>query len=243
VDLSPYDQSDLSQGFILIGNGSDKASEVEVFGDLILDDTGETKVSAIMGTDVSAVPPTDGQVLVYNAAESEWQPQSSPSVTPSATTSFYSIDPFDFVEIADASDDLGEHNALKFHGEDGPFAMLRDNVIISIAAPIHLPHNATITNLKVYFHDSGPGNMRFSLLRKNMTDYSLTDQPLSTTVAGGLPGDRILNINITNLNVIDNSTYSYRLLVRFSTLEGDDNVAAADVEQRVYGAVIEYTTN
>ncbi|MCZ4410413.1 hypothetical protein O3Q51_16475 [Cryomorphaceae bacterium 1068] len=245
VDLSPYDQSDLSQGFIFIGNGSDKASQVEVFGDLILDDTGETKVSAIMGTDVSAVPPTDGQVLVYNATDSEWQPQSSPSVTPSATTSFYSIDPLDFRELTDneIGVDLEEHNALKFFDDDAPFAMLRNTGIIEIMAPIHLPHGATINNLKVYYRDFGPGNMRFSLYRKNMTNFSVGNEVLTAVLANGPSGDRELDIDITNLNEIDNSIYSYRLYVRFSALEGDDAVDVDSVEQGVYGAVIEYATN
>ncbi len=245
VDLSPFDQSDLSQGYIFIGNGSDKASEVEVFGDLILDDTGETKVSAIMGTDVSGVPPTDGQILVYNATDSEWQPQSPASVTPSATTSFYSIDPLDFRELTDnlIGVDLDVSNALKFFDDDAPFAMLRDEGIIEIMAPIHLPHGSTINNLKVYFRDSGPGNMRFSLYRKDMTNYSVGNEILTAVLAAGPSGDRELDIDITNLNEVDNSTYSYRLYVRFSAFEGDDAVAIDDVDQRIYGAVIEYTTN
>ncbi|MGB6036608.1 MAG: hypothetical protein WBG42_10105, partial [Cryomorphaceae bacterium] len=145
VDLSPFDQSDLSQGHIFIGNASGEANEFEISGDLILDETGESQVAAIRGTDVSAVPPTDGQVLVYDAAESEWQPRSPSGVIDANSTSYYSIDPLDFRELTDnmIGVDLDVNNALKFFDDDAPFAMLRNEGIIEIMAPIHLPHGST----------------------------------------------------------------------------------------------------
>jgi hypothetical protein len=245
VDLSPFDQSDLSQGYIFVGNGSDEASEVEVFGDIELDSSGESKVRGIQGTDVSGVDPTDGQVLVYNGSVSEWQPATPSSVTPSSTTEYYSLDPLDFRELTDNVIGVGleVNNALKFFDDDAPFAMLRNTGIIEIMAPIHLPHGSTIDNLKVYFRDSALGDMLFTLYRKNMTNFSVGNEVLTAGLSTGLPGDGELDINIFNQNIVDNATYSYRLYVRFTSTEGDDEVTINNVDQRVYGAVIEYTTN
>jgi len=139
--------------------------------------------------------------------------------------------------------ELDVNNALKFFDDDAPFAMLRDVGIIEIMAPIHLPHGSTINNLKVYFRDSGTEDIRFSLYRKDMTNYSVGNEILTTVLAEGPPGDKELDIDITNTNQVDNSIYSYRLYVRFTSLEGDDEADIDDVDQRVYGAVIEYATN
>ncbi|MFT4770327.1 MAG: hypothetical protein ACI9D1_000342 [Cryomorphaceae bacterium] len=246
VDLDRFDQSDLSEGLIFIGDGSDEATEVEIYGDINLDAIGEATVKGIQGIDVSDVNPTNDQVLVYNASESEWQPATPSSISPVSTTEYYSIDPLDFRELADPilfGADLSSNNGLKFFDDDAPFAMLRNEGIIEIMAPLHLPHGSTINKLKVYYRNSAFLGMQFSLYRKDMTNFSVGNEVLITVLAGGLLGDVELDLNITNQNVVDNAAYSYRLYVRFTTLEGDDNVALEDVDQRVYGAVIEYTTN
>ena len=246
VDLDRFDQSDLSEGLIFIGDGSDEATEVEIYGDINLDAIGEATVKGIQGIDVSDVTPTNDQVLVYSASESEWQPATPSSISPVSTTEYYSIDPLDFRELADPilfGADLSSNNGLKFFDDDAPFAMLRNEGIIEIMAPLHLPHGSTINKLKVYYRNSAFLGMRFSLYRKDMTNFSVGNEVLITVLAGGLLGDVELDLNITNQNVVDNAAYSYRLYVRFTTLEGDDNVALEDVDQRVYGAVIEYTTN
>jgi post-segregation antitoxin (ccd killing protein) len=246
VDLDRFDQSDLSEGLIFIGDGSDEATEVEIYGDINLDAIGEATVKGIQGIDVSDVNPTNDQVLVYNASESEWQPATPSSISPVSTTEYYSIDPLDFRELADPilfGADLSSNNGLKFFDDDAPFAMLRNEGIIEIMAPLHLPHGSTINKLKVYYRNSAFLGMQFSLYRKDMTNFSVGNEVLITVFAGGLLGDAELDLNITNQNVVDNAAYSYRLYVRFTTLEGDDNVALEDVDQRVYGAVIEYTTN
>lgn len=243
VDLSPYDQSNLTDGHIFVGNGSDEASEIPVFGDLSLAGTGEITVEGLRGRSISSNPPSDGQILIYSAANSEWQPRTSAAVTSAGSTAYYSIDPLDFVEIADEDEDLGDHNALKFYNSDAPFAMVLDKDITHIGAPIHLPHNAVITRFKVSFRNSASGTFRFTLFRKDMTNFSLTNEVLESSVANGGLGNHELGTEVSNNNVVDNSRYSYRLLVRFSSLEPDDSPDIDDIEQVLYGAVIEYTTN
>ena len=248
VDMRQFDQSDLSQGHIFIGDGSDEASEVQVFGDIELDSTGDSKVRGIQGVDVSGTAPDNGDVLVYSSTTSEWRPRSPSSVVNPSVTSYYSIDPLDFRELVDPliGVDLDEGGSLKFYDDDAPFAMLiNDAGIIEIMAPLHLPHGAEITNLKMYLRDNIGAGMRVSLYRKRMTDYSVGNDVLSAVLIGGPAGDKELNVNITNLNTVDNINYSYRIYVRFDTngLENDNDASIDDIEQAVYGGVIEYTTN
>ncbi|MFT5596311.1 MAG: post-segregation antitoxin (ccd killing protein), partial [Flammeovirgaceae bacterium] len=179
VDLDRFDQSDLSEGLIFIGDGSDEATEVEIYGDINLDAIGEATVKGIQGIDVSDVNPTNDQVLVYNASESEWQPATPSSISPVSTTEYYSIDPLDFRELADPilfGADLSSNNGLKFFDDDAPFAMLRNEGIIEIMAPLHLPHGSTINKLKVYYRNSAFLGMQFSLYRKDMTNFSVGNE-------------------------------------------------------------------
>ena len=244
VDLSAFDQSELQENHIFLGNSSDEAEQVAVTGDLTLSNAGAT-VTGIQGSDVSATAPTNGQVLVYNAAQSEYQPRSPASITSTPATSYYSVDPLDFRELTDnmIGTDLEVQNGIKFFDDDAPFAMLRTTGIIEIMAPLHLPQGAVITNVKIYFRDLDSSTMRFTIYRKDMTDFNLSNEVISAGVVTGLGGDRLFDMNITNQNTVDNSTYSYRLYARFSDTESDDEVDIDDVKQVVYGAVIEYTTN
>jgi hypothetical protein len=245
IDLSPYDNSDLPEGHIFIGNASDQAEAMEVTGDLELDVNGEVRVTGLQSVNVSNEAPEDGEVLVYDDLSNEWVPQSIvPSV--SATTKYYSVDPMDFVELVDVSsgNDLDEGNALKFYDARAPFAMIfNSGSVRTIGAPLHLPHGAEIQNIRIFYKDDGGGVMQFRLARKNVTDYSSGNEALLLAVSALAFGNSFVDIPVNNSNIIDNSQYIYRLLVRFTDPEDDEQPDIDDIEQLVYGAVIQYTMN
>jgi hypothetical protein len=245
IDMSQYDQSDLSQGRIFVGNAANEASEVEISGDVVLADNGETTVTAIQGTEVSATPPNAGQVLWYNGSEGEWQPRSPGAIINEISTSYYSVDPLDFRELADPNIgvDLDNHNAIKFFDDEAPFVMLRNANIREVMAPIHLPHGATINNVKVYFRNSSSTFMSFILSRKELSSFSSSNEVMANIFHNTPSGDLEQTSTSIFFPEIDNQNYSYRLFVRFDDLTTQDAPSLDQVEQRVYGAVIEYTTN
>jgi len=245
IDMSAYDQSDLTQGRIFVGDASNEASEVEVSGDLVLANNGQVTVTAIQGTDISATAPNAGQVLWYNDAEGEWQPRSPGAIIGEATTSYYSIDPLDFRELPDPilGANLDEHNAIKFFDDEAPFVMLRNSNIVEVMAPIHLPHGATVTKANIYFHNSAPSLMRFILSRKELSNFSTSNEEMANVIRLGLIGDEDQEITSIDFGEIDNQNYSYRLFVRFTDAPSDDAPELDEVDQRIYGAVIEYTTD
>ena len=125
--------------------------------------------------------------------------------------------------------------------------MLRTTGIIEIMAPVHLPHGATVTEMRIHYRNSANvfDGMRFTLVRKNLENYSVVNELLDFSNAPGLVGDATDVVTITNNNVVNNARYSYRLYARFdpSSTEDGDTPSISDIEQRVYGIVIEYTIN
>jgi len=243
VDLSPYDNSELPEGSFFIGNGSDVAEAREISGDLSIDTDGEATVSGLQSVPLSTEDPEDGEVLIYDEVSGEWIPE-LPEAVPTTRTLYYSVDPLDFREIASVShgDDLDQHNVMKFYDAVAPFVMMRNvGTIRTVGAPIHLPHGAIIQNMKVYFTDNGFGSIQFRLARKDVTDYSDDNQAVLFNFSLPLSGDGIIDFPVPSNNVVDNSRFVYRLLIEFSDRVDTDTPTINQVEQRIYGAVIEYT--
>ncbi|NEN25129.1 hypothetical protein G3O08_16635 [Cryomorpha ignava] len=242
IDLSPYQNQPLPQGQIFVGNTSNVATPRSVTGDLSLSDAGVVTVSGLRGIPISTTAPTDGQKLAYDSGTNTWVPVSDASV--SASTKYYSVDPMDFVELNDPDGyaNLNKHNGLKFFNESAPFAMLRNESIRKIGAPVHLPHGAEITEIKFYIKDSGPGIMRYSIERKQLTNYSTGNTILASGLSSAVSGNSTQTFNVNSNNVVNNQLYSYRVFVSFSVnFDEDDEDDPDDVEQVVYGIVISYT--
>jgi len=247
VDLSQYDNSELQQNHIFIGNGSNEAEEVAVTGDLNLAGNGEITVTGLQSVDISNTAPTDGQVLIYDAIAGEWQPEDPTTVVPGSTVGFYNIDPLDFRELTDpgAGADLNDNNAIKFYNEEAPFAFIRNSSTFdALGAPVHLPHGATVTRVRVYFRDVAPGFMQFRLVRKNITTVSIFNQVMAELSGFGAMGNVAVTDNSIVNEVIDNSLYNYRFIAEFTYQENNNTPDITfDMEQRIYGVVISYTIN
>jgi len=251
IDMRPYDQSDLTNGHVFIGDASDEAQEVKISGDAELNPNGALTVLGIKGRPITAAAPSGGQVLAYNATANEWQLRSPSAEALSGNVGYYSVDPLDFREIADPviGVNLNVNNSLKFFDDHAPFAMMRDNDIIEMMAPLHLPHGSIINSITLHVRNNSTlatNRMTFAVYRKQMTNYSLTNQLVGNFIyTAGNQGDMSGTVNITTNNVVDNAMYTYRLFVRFDpgNLETSDSPSATDVAQRVYGISIAYTVN
>jgi len=79
ADWEAYDANDDAQ--ILVGDGTD-INSVPVTGDLTLDNAGATVVTALQGNDVQDHAPLDGEVLVWSAGNSRWEPGHAPPIEP-----------------------------------------------------------------------------------------------------------------------------------------------------------------
>ncbi len=237
VDLSPYDNSALSNGRIFVGNASNEAQEVDVTGDVSLNSSGEATVTGLQSVNVGTDTPTDGQVLVFDATDGQWEPG---TVAGTSSIGFYSIDPLDFEEVGPNSSQNAD-NVLKFFDTEAPFAYLRNGVINTIAAPVHLPHGAEVNQVRIYFHDGSSTAMQFVLARKDLTSFSTTNQNILFNISLVSSGDNVLTTPIFFLNTIDNSQYTYRLFVQFSDSVTGVSPDLDQVDQRIYGVVIRYT--
>src|SRR5690554_1770632 len=242
IDLSIYENQPLPKGHMFIGNDSGVATAVVITGDVNLTDAGETFVGRLRNIPISTTPPTDGQKLTYNEGTNEWEPVSD--IVASAVTKYYSVDPMDFVELTNpgGSIKMYKHNGLKFYDENAPFAMLRDTDIRKIGAPVHLPHGATITEIKFFLKDSGPGSMTFELQRKQLTNYSNGNSSIASGSSNMTSGKGSITIEVISNNVVNNEMFTYRIFVRFTRTEGDDDQSNPEnIQQVFYGAVIAYT--
>ncbi len=241
INLSQYQNQALPHRQIFVGSAASVATPQEVTGDLTITDAGDLTVTGLRTIQISDVAPTDGQKLAYNSGSNMWVPVSDAGTG----TKYYSVDPMDFVELhnPDAGSNLNKHNGLKFFNENAPFAMLRNESIRTIGAPVHLPHGSQINEIKFYIKKTSSGTMKYSLERKQLTNFSY----VNTTLAGGQSTTtdnnvvKIIPVSAAN-GEVNNQLYTYRVFVTFSKVFGeDDEDDPSDVEQVVYGIVISYT--
>lgn len=194
---------------------------------------GASTVERIRNRTVSATAPTVGDALVWDGAA--WTPASVAGGSP--TTQYLSIDPAGFQGMQpngnrDASLGLMESN-------NGLFAFSMEDSR-TIVAPINLPHGAVIQNITVFFETTTllgfltPINIR--LIQKSLSGGLSID--ISNIVIAPLLSIGVESRSGTLTHTVDNSTSSYRLLIRFSHLVDADQPSEAT--QRIYGARIQY---
>src|SRR5690554_2017196 len=239
IDLGTYENQSLPKNHIFIGNDSDVATPSPMSGDVVLTDAGTTSINSLHNIPISTTAPTNGQKLTYNSVTNIWEPKSDGEQT--GVVKYYSVDPMDFVELNDpnGSATLQRHNGLKFFNEEAPFAMLRSTHIRRIGAAVHLPHGATITEVKFILRKTS-GNIKFSLERKQLTNYSTGNDMLASGISS-FNGNGTVTLSVNSDNVVNNQDYTYRVFARFSKeTDDDDEDDAEDIEQAVYGVIITY---
>ena len=203
---------------------------------------GANVVSALQGVPVSDLTPTDGQVLRYDSGDGKWTPQ---TVTAESNVEerFYAVDPSDFVGVR-SDDDAEKYNIAIFEDDISFVTIIKRDKGDEIMAPIHLPHNAKLVDLDIIFKKMGLFyDFEMVLQRKNMYSGG-TDNIFYWNSYMVIPGSgmRVRTQDLSGLadqlRTIDNSQYSYRLLVKFDNLSDFDE--ADDVEVMLYNARIKY---
>lgn len=193
-----------------------------------------SSVWRIRNRPVSSDAPALGDALVWDGTA--WTPANVSAGSP--TTQFYSIDPSDFQglqpnENKDASLGLMESNNGQF-----AFSMLDSRTIV---APLSLPHGATLEDIVVYYEITNivgvltPINVR--LIQKSLsggTNIDLTNVVIMPLISIGVASQSGFFTH-----TVDNSTSSYRLLIRFSHILNADQ--ASEATQRIYGVRIRYS--
>ncbi|HYG20776.1 MAG TPA: hypothetical protein VD816_17680, partial [Ohtaekwangia sp.] len=196
---------------------------------------GATTVARIQGRNVTNTAPNVGDALIWNGTA--WVPS---VVTVSPTVQYSSIDPSDFHGL---EPDGGNNQTLTglYEDNDGIFVAANGNAR-KIMAPINLPHGATIQAITAYYEYTtilGLLPMSITVYRKPLAGGA--NQQLATISPLLSIGISSTAVNITapaaNL-IVDNTAFSYRVMVTFSTL-GDVNTDQAATE-RLYGLRIQY---
>ena len=106
----------------------------------------------------------------------------------------------------------------------------------SFSAPVHLPQDARITSIVVfYYDDSGPENLIIALRKINV--YTKTETFLATWASTGqTPSNQVYKITpITGGNRVDNGGYIYNVAADFSG-------SSAQTLLKLYAVKIIFTT-
>lgn len=218
---------------VFVTNATGTATQWVPAGGDVTGSASNSTVARIQNRNVATSAPAVGDALVWNG--SAWTPTTITGGSP--TVQYYAIDPANFQGLQlngnkDASLGLME-------GNNGLFAFAMEDSR-TIAAPINLPHGAIIQNVTVYYEITNilglltPINVR--LIQKSLSGGLNID--LTNIVIAPLLSLGVANQSGSLTHTVDNSTSSYRLLVRFSNIGDADEISEAT--QRIYGVRIQY---
>ncbi len=177
--------------------------------------------------------PTTEKVLTWDG--SKWSAPNVPSAPSSHITRFYSIDPTDFVGTGK------RYDVIKYYDYEAGFLFISDEDIdTKVAAPVHLPHGATIQNIKINFYDDEvDGNIDVRLYRKPIG--GAINQPIASWSSSGTPGDGSQTVPPNVNQVVDNQNYTYRLMVDMQRYAYENLSDVFKIRHRIYSIVVTYT--
>jgi len=190
-------------------------------------------VSRIRNNPVASAAPAVGDALVWNGTA--WTPTNVASGSP--TTQYFAVDPSNFQGMQE--DGNKDASLGLMEGNDGRYVFAFEDAR-SIMAPINLPHGAQIQSITVYYEITSilgvlsPINVRF--LQKPLLGGATID--LTNVVIAPLISIGITPQSQSFSHTVDNSSNSYRLLVKFSNFIDADELSEST--QRIYGVRIQY---
>ena len=100
-----------------------------------------------------------------------------------------------------------------------------------MVAPVHLPHDAVVTEFRVYYYDNSAGNLTVTLYRQG---FNTSYYGMASVLSSGTPGYSSGVDTVINSATVDNTSYSYMV---------DAYSNAWDSELRIKAAVIVYTVS
>ncbi|HEX8061045.1 MAG TPA: hypothetical protein VF473_08930 [Cyclobacteriaceae bacterium] len=162
---------------------------------------------------------------------SNQQGNSGPSVA------YHSIDPSDFSGLRTVTA-INKANALIFEDNNTYITSLNKADGTSFIAPIHLPDGATIQKITLYYMDREATNMIMNVYRRPFAGANEAIISTWTSTGTSTTIQNAVQTPLIGKDIIDNSTYSYRVVVKLNP--GLDTVTSADPAQRIYGIQIQY---
>jgi len=176
-----------------------------------------------------------GKFLTTNGTTTSWTTLIPGVATP--TLQSYSIDPSDFSGLRTSSK-KDKANALIFEDNTTFVTVFKQDEGSRVIAPIHLPDGATIQQIQFYYMDRDGQNLSLSIMRR---PYMGNNENIITTwnSSGVSPAIQMsTHTPIAGREVIDNTAYSYRIVVDLdpSSDANDSN----DATHRVYGLQVKY---
>ncbi|MEJ1240462.1 hypothetical protein WBG78_20130 [Chryseolinea sp. T2] len=187
----------------------------------------------IRNNPVASTAPAVGDALVWDGTA--WTPTSVAGGSP--TTQFYSLDPSSFQGMQPDGNKDASLGLMETTNGQYAFAFEDSRTIV---APVNLPHGAVIQNITVYYEITNiigvltPINVR--MIQKNLGGGLNID--VGVVVIAPLLSVGVTQQSQSFSHTVDNSTSSYRLLIKFSHLIDADE--ASEATQRIYGVRIQY---
>jgi|GEM_PF-4667232 len=216
-----------------------------ISGDATIATNGVATVTGLQGKPIHSdatlltnSPNDNGKVLTWEAGQ--WTAKALPGGSGGGSslenqtystpqTRYYSIDPTDFVQLGSGNNmayTTGSNNVQR-----GTRVEPTNSTTCVIAAALHLPHGATVTEIKFLCYDDKPGEITCYYV-KNSTSGGYTDivsssgaTSISTSGTGG-PQSLLYTTN----DEIDNENYSYKVVAAFG-----------HNDHKIYGVRIKYT--
>lgn len=190
-------------------------------------------VERIRNNPVASTAPAIGDALVWDGTA--WTPTNIAGGSP--TTQYYSIDPSNFQGMQPDGNKDASLGLMETTSGQYAFSMEDSRTIV---APVNLPHGAIVQNITVYYQYTSiigllaPINVR--MIQKSLTGGTNID--IGVMVIAPLISIGVSSQSQSFTHTVDNSTSSYRVLIRFSHLLDADE--AAEASQRIYGVRIQY---
>ena len=222
-------------GTVSVGNGTG-FDAVTLSQDVNLAQDGAVTVTGLQGKPLSATPALHSQVLTWNETAGQWEP--GPVTLDLAAYSApqdraYALDATAFVQVSNLgaalthfTDDSGE--GIYIQSAAAPIPLPTAGALV---APVQLPHNAEITEVKVFCYDAdGGADVTVELYEKDLEGFSSSVRVSGTTT--GTTGNQTIRLFPGSL-VTDNTRLAYKIKV---TLKG----YATTPQQYVYGATVHY---
>jgi hypothetical protein len=224
-----------ASGTVSIGNGTG-FDAVTLSQDVELMPDGMATVKGLQGKPLSATAALHGQVLAWNETAGQWEPGAvnlDLAAYSEPQDRAYAVDATAFVQVSNLgtshthfTDDSGE--GIYIQSPSTPVSLPTANALV---APVQLPHNAEITEVKVFCYDADDGtDVTVEFYEKDLEGFSS-----SVRVSGGstgATGNQTIRLIPSGL-VTDNTRLSYKIKV---SLKG----YATAPQQYVYGAAVHY---
>jgi hypothetical protein len=196
---------------------------------------GMATVKGLQGKPLSATTALHNQVLTWNETTGQWEPGAvnlDLAAYSEPQGRVYALDATAFVQVSNLG--TGHTRFTNDSGEGIYIQSASANVSLPTAsclvAPVQLPHNAEITEVKVFCYDADGTDITVELYEKDLAGFSSSVRVSGSTT--GTTGNQTIRLFPSAL-ITDNTRLAYKIKI---SLKG----YATAPQQFVYGATVHY---